>query len=115
MTQKTDFKTGDRLYVLAGPNKAKIGILKRFIPRKSQVILEGVNLRVRHVKPNPNLNETGGRLKREAPLHISNVALVCPKCADPTWVRHEILPPSEPGARPRKLRICKRCQARIDE
>ncbi|MDR1576822.1 MAG: 50S ribosomal protein L24 [Deltaproteobacteria bacterium] len=111
----TDFKKGDRLCVISGREKGKIGNLKRFFPKKNQVLIEGVNLRLKHLKPNSNRNEPGGRIKKESPLPISNVALVCPKCADPTWIRHEILPPAEEGGKARKYRICKLCKARIDE
>jgi large subunit ribosomal protein L24 len=115
MSFVTDFKTGDRLYVLSGPQKGKIGVLKRFIKKKNQVLVEGVNLCVKHSKPNQSRNEPGGRIKREKPLDISNVALVCPKCSDPTWIRHEFLPPAEEGGRMRKARVCKRCKARVDD
>ncbi|MDR0549898.1 MAG: 50S ribosomal protein L24 [Deltaproteobacteria bacterium] len=112
---KTDLKTGDRLRVFSGQEKEKIGTLKRFIKTKNRVLVDGVNMGTKHVKPNTQMGEAGGRILRERSIHISNVALICPKCAEPTWIRHEILPPVEEGAKPRKLRICRRCKARIDE
>ncbi|MDR1607762.1 MAG: 50S ribosomal protein L24 [Deltaproteobacteria bacterium] len=111
----TEFKAGDRLFVLSGPNKGKIGLFKRFFPKKGFILVEGVNLGVKHAKSNPNLGVAGGRIKKEKPLHVSNVALVCPKCADPTWIRHEILPGATDDDKKRKVRVCKVCQARIDE
>jgi large subunit ribosomal protein L24 len=114
MTLKSDFKTGDRLCVLCGPQKGKIGELKHFFRKKNCVLVEGVNMCTRHSKPNPGRNETGGRIKKEKPLAISNVALVCPKCTDTTWIKHEVLPATE-DSKKRKVRICKKCKARIDE
>jgi large subunit ribosomal protein L24 len=111
----TDFKVGDRLCVVSGPHRGKIGTLKRFARDKGRVLVEGVNLCVRHQKADPNRNEAGGRIKKEKPIHVSNVALVCPKCAEPTWVRHEFVPPPEEGGRQRKVRVCKRCKGRVDE
>ncbi|MDR2422657.1 MAG: 50S ribosomal protein L24 [Deltaproteobacteria bacterium] len=110
-----NFKVGDRLCVVAGPHKNKIGTLKRFFQEKERVLVEGVNLCVKHQKADPNRSDPGGRVKKEKPLHVSNVALVCPKCAEPTWVRHEILTPDAEGNKKRKVRVCKRCKSRIDE
>jgi large subunit ribosomal protein L24 len=115
MSFKTSFKTGDRLYVLSGTHEGKIGLLKRFFPKKNQVLVEGVNMCTRHTKANQSKNEAGGRIRKEKPLDISNVALICPRCTDPTWIRYEVLPPSEEGGKKRKVRVCKRCKAHIDD
>jgi large subunit ribosomal protein L24 len=115
MSFSTNLKSGDRVCVISGSQKGKIGTLKRFFPAKERVLVEGVNLATKHAKANPTSNEPGGRIKKEKPLAISNVALVCPKCSEATWIRHEILPPAEEGGKKRKVRICKKCKARIDE
>jgi large subunit ribosomal protein L24 len=111
----TVFKKGDRLQLLTGKNTKAVGALKQIKLDKHMVIIEGLNMCVRHKKANAQTNEPGGRINMEAPIHISNVALVCPKCMKPTRVGLRILPPLEEGGKKRKIRVCKRCQAHIDD
>ena len=68
-------KVGDKVKVITGSNKGKEGKVSKVLRSESKVIIEGVNLVKKHVKPN-NTNETGGILEIEAPIHISNVKLV---------------------------------------
>ncbi|MDR0355010.1 MAG: 50S ribosomal protein L24 [Deltaproteobacteria bacterium] len=110
------FKKGDRLQVMTGKEKDKIGNLQKILTSRARVIIEGVNMLTRHVKPNPNTGQTGGRLKSEGSIHVSNVALVCPKCLKPTKVAYKILAPEQVVDKNRKkIRICKRCDAPIDD
>lgn len=71
-------KTGDNVVVIAGKSKGHQGKVLKVLTGKSKdamkIIVEGANLQKKHVKPNPNLNQQGGILEREAALHISNVA-----------------------------------------
>lgn len=66
-------RKGDSVVVTAGSNKGVVGEVLRVIPDKSQVIIKGVNLRTKHLKPN-RLNPQGGIITKEAPIHISNVS-----------------------------------------
>jgi large subunit ribosomal protein L24 len=109
------FKKGDRLQLLTGKNRKAVGNLKKIIVKKKQVLIEGVNIVIKHQKADPNRNIAGGRQKMEAPVHISNVALVCPKCLLPTRVGYQILPKAEDSQKQRKVRICRRCKAQIDD
>ncbi len=68
---------------------------------RTRVIVEGVNIRVKHQKPNKELPQ-GGRIEKEMPIDISNVMLICPVCKQPTRVGFKIL---EDGS---KVRVCKR-------
>lgn len=68
-------KVGDKVKVITGSNKGKTGKVSKVLRKDNKVIVEGVNLVKKHVKPN-RTNETGGILEMEAPIHISNVALV---------------------------------------
>ncbi len=67
-------KTGDEVIVIAGKDKGRRGRVLRFA-KNNRVLVEGINIVRKHVKPNPNINEQGGIRDREAPLHISNVAI----------------------------------------
>ena len=70
-------RKGDKVMVLAGRDKGKQGTVLRVI-EDSRVLVESVNMIKRHTKPNPNKGVTGGIIDREAPIHISNVALYNP-------------------------------------
>ena len=68
-------KVGDKVRVITGSNKGKVGKVSKVLRSESRVIVEGVNIVKKHVKPG-RTNETGGILEIEAPIHISNVKLV---------------------------------------
>lgn len=103
-------KKGDTIVVIAGEDIGTQGVVQRVLPRAEQVVVAGVNVITKHQKP----MQTGrgqvraGRIQYEAPLHISNVQLVCPRCKKPTRVGWAI---NETGV---KARVCKKCQAEID-
>ena len=68
-------KVGDKVKVITGSNKGKTGKVSKVLRNENRVIVEGVNIVKKHVKPG-RTNETGGILETEAPIHISNVKLV---------------------------------------
>ena len=70
-------RKGDKIEVLAGKDKGKQGTVLE-VREDNRVLVEGVNMVKKHVRPNPNVGETGGIVDREAALHVSNVALVNP-------------------------------------
>jgi large subunit ribosomal protein L24 len=109
------FKKGDRLQVITGKHIKAIGTLREIMTKKASVIIEGVNKVVRTIKANSRAQQQGDRREIEAPIHVSNVALVCPKCLKPTRVGYQFLTPSDPTAKKRKVRFCKRCKAQIDD
>ncbi len=69
-------KRNDQILVIAGKDKGKKGRVLRVISDKNRVLVEGVGMIKKHVKPNPQRNIAGGILTQEAPIHISNVMLV---------------------------------------
>lgn len=71
-------RKGDNIIVLAGKNKGCKGTIAYILPNKNRVVVEGINLIKKHIKPNPNKGVEGGILEKEAPLHISNIALYNP-------------------------------------
>lgn len=67
-------KKGDTVVVIAGKDKGKKGKVLQVLPKKNKVIVEGVNMVIKHQKPNPQLQQ-GGRIEQEAAIHASNVML----------------------------------------
>lgn len=78
-------KKGDNVIVIAGNDKGKTGKVLTVIPEKNRVIVEGVSMVSKHTKPNAKAPQ-GGIIKQEAPIHVSNVALVDPKSGKATRV-----------------------------
>lgn len=83
-------KTDDDVVVISGKDKGKTGKVLRVDPALERVVVSGVNIRTKHVKPLPGSSEPGGIVKEEASVHVSNVALVDPKDGKPTRVRTEV-------------------------
>jgi len=81
-------RKGDKVVVLSGRDKGKTGEVISSSPKDSKVVVSGVNVATRHRKPT-QLNPQGGLERREAPLHVSKVALVDPKSGKATRVRFE--------------------------
>jgi len=81
-------KSGDTVQVIAGNDRGTQGKVLRVIPAEDKVVVEGVNVRYRHVRPNQR-NQQGGRIEKEMPIHISNVLPVSPSTGKPTRVRFE--------------------------
>ena len=101
-------RTGDNVLVIAGKEKGKTGRVERQDPEKDRLIIEGVNLVTRHMKPKPGIAQ-GGRIQKEAPIHASNVVLICNKCNEPTKPKTTFL---DTGSR---VRSCTKCQEVIDD
>ncbi len=81
--------------------------MERVHPSNNRVVIEGINLVTRHVRPRPDLRQAG-RVQQESPIHVSNVMLVCNKCSNPTRVTTDQL---DDG---RKVRTCLQCRETID-
>jgi large subunit ribosomal protein L24 len=82
-------RKGDTVVVLSGRDKGKTGEVVRAMPRDGKVIVAGVNIATRHRKPT-QVNPQGGLERKEAPMHVSKVAVADPKSGKPTRVRFEI-------------------------
>ena len=81
-------KKGDKVVVLSGKDKGRTGEVVRAMPKEGKVIVSGINVHARHRKPSQT-NPQGGIERKEAPLHVSNVAIADPKTGKPTRVRFE--------------------------
>ncbi len=86
---KLKIKTGDTVKVIAGDHKGTEGKVVQVDREKNKAIVEGVNMVSKHEKPSAK-NPQGGIVKKEAPIHISNLSLVAPKSGDTTRVGYEV-------------------------
>ena len=100
---KMKIKKGDTVEVISGKDKGKRGVVLRAIPSEQKVVVEGVAVAKKAVKPNQQ-NQQGGIVSQEMPIDASNVNLVCPECGKRTRVGHK-------ADGKNKLRVCKKCGA----
>lgn len=107
-----NIKKNDRVTILAGKDKGKSGKVLQVFPALNRVSVEGLNLLIKHLRPRRQ-GEKGQRVEFPAPLNISNLMLVCPKCNLPTRIAYKFLEKSG-SSRGTKVRVCKKCQATID-
>jgi large subunit ribosomal protein L24 len=101
-------RRNDRVLVIAGKDKGKTGRVDRQLVDEGRVVIEGVNMITRHIKARPGVRQSG-RIQQEAPIHISNVMLICNKCGNPTRPNTMRL---ESGDR---VRACPKCKEVIDD
>ena len=101
-------KKDDKVIVILGKDRGKIGTVLMVDSEKGRVIVEKVNIVKKHARPSAKTAQ-GGIIEKEAPLDISNVMVVCNKCAEPTRIANTVL---EDGS---KVRICKKCGEPMDE
>lgn len=100
-------KTGDRVVVITGKDKGKIGNIKKVNLEKGRVLVEGVNMVTKAQKPNPMAGIEGGLNKVERMIDSSNVMVVCPACEKATRIKTEI-------RNDKKVRVCKKCGETLD-
>jgi large subunit ribosomal protein L24 len=100
-------KKNDTIVVLAGKEKNKQGRVLSVYPLKEQVLVEKINVIKRHMKPSRKYAQ-GGIIEKEAPLKVSNVMLICPKCSKPTRIGNTVLQTGK------KVRVCKKCREVMD-
>ena len=98
-------KKGDTVKVLSGNDKGKTGEILEIIPKTEKIVVKGINIRKKSVKPRRQ-GEQGGIIPSEASIHSSKVALVCPKCGKATRVGYSV-------EKDEKVRVCKKCGAKI--
>ncbi|MEG0619865.1 MAG: 50S ribosomal protein L24 [Raoultibacter sp.] len=99
-------KTGDKVKVLTGKDKGKESVVLRALPEQQRLIVEKVNVAKKALRPTQQ-NPQGGITSIEAPIHVSNVALICPSCKKATRISIT----RESG---KKVRVCKKCGKSID-
>jgi len=92
----------DTVLVIVGKDKGKKGKVRQIMPKDNLLVIEGINIIKRHMKPRAQARQAG-IIEREAPVKISNVMLICPKCSKPVRIQSKIL---EDGKR---VRVCGKC------
>jgi len=97
---------GDKVQVLIGKDKGREGEVVKSFPKKSTLVVKGLNIFKKHIKPTQN--QPGKIIEKERPLYISKLMLICPECKKPTRVGYKI---DKSG---QKYRICKKCQSIIN-
>ncbi len=100
-------KKGDKVMVISGKEKGKTGTIIAAFPKTDRVLVEGLNLVKKHMKPN-QANPQGGIVSQEASVHVSNVMLIDPKSGEPTRVSYKV----EDG---KKVRVAKKSGETIDK
>jgi large subunit ribosomal protein L24 len=107
-------RRGDEVLVISGKNKGLRGKIRTALPRKNRVIVEGVNIATRHMRGR-GAGKPGGRIEFEAPLHASNVMLICPNCGRASRTGKRFLDEIDHKGRPLKVRYCKACDGVIPD
>ena len=104
-------KKGDKVVVIAGHEKGKEGVVLQTLPKEEKVIVEGLNKVTKHNKPNQQ-NTEGSITTKEAPIHVSNVAILDPKKKCPTKVGYRF---EEVDGKQVKVRYAKKSGAKLDK
>lgn len=108
MNNKVHVKTGDEVIVINGKYRGQKGKVLEVAPSEGKIIVEGINIITKHVKPR-KMGEAGGLIKAESALYADKVQLVCPKCGKATRVGHGVDKKSG-----KKVRVCKKCGAQFE-
>ncbi len=95
-------KKNDTVQIISGDEKGKKGRVLSMLSKDDRIIVEGINMIKRHMKPSKKYSQ-GGIIEREAAVNRSNIMLVCPKCDKPTKIGNKIL------ENDKKIRLCKKC------
>src|SRR5499426_1978758 len=101
-------KKNDEVFILRGKDRGRTGRVLIVLPKDQKIVVEGIQMIKRHTRPNPQKNIKGGIVEKEAPIHISNVALVCKNCKQHTRIGKTVLSDG------RHARACKKCGNTIE-
>lgn len=116
-------RKGDKVQIIKGKDRVRMtkkgektaksnqGKVLHVLAEKNLVVVEGLNMRFKHVRPKKE-GEKGQRIELPAPLKVANVMLVCPKCGKPARIGYQLLNTVAKGKK--KIRICKKCKEAID-
>jgi large subunit ribosomal protein L24 len=110
---KMNIKKGDTVLIITGKDRGKQGTVSRAMPQVNKVIVEGLNVVKKHVRPQGQTRQ-GGVIEKAMPLHVSNTMLICTECREPTRVGHDRRPMGA-DQKLRPVRICKKCNKVIED
>ena len=105
---KVHIKKNDMVMVTTGKEKGKSGKVLRVIPEKRQAIVEKLNFIKRHAKPSQQVRQ-GGIIEKEAPITLSNLMVICPKCNRPVRTGTKKLEDQK------SVRVCRKCEEVLDK
>lgn len=100
-------RKNDIVIITVGKDRGRQGKISQIVRSSKKIVVEGANKYKRHVKPRDK-NQTGQIIDRERPLPVANVALLCPKCKQPTRIGYKITRDNK------KVRVCRKCREEID-
>ncbi|HDZ54418.1 MAG TPA: 50S ribosomal protein L24 [Candidatus Nealsonbacteria bacterium] len=98
-------KKGDNILIISGKDRGRKGKVLKVLPKREKIMVEGINLRKKHIRPRKS-GEKGQIVEIVAPMNVSNVKLICPKCGKATKIGYKL-------GEKEKYRICKKCGQRI--
>ena len=104
---RTYLKADDQVEVIAGKDKGRVGKVLKVFPADNKATVERINMIKRHTKPQ-EMNQQGQIVEREAPIHVSNLQLICPECTQTGRIGRKLL---DDGT---KVRFCKKCGESIE-
>jgi large subunit ribosomal protein L24 len=102
LANKVHVKKGETVVILSGKDKGKKGKVLNVYPDEQKILVEGVNMVTKHVKPR-NQYQQGGLVHQESPIYAAKAMVMCDKCGKPTRIAKEI---NDDGT---KFRVCKKC------
>lgn len=104
-------KINDKVKVIAGKDKGKKGKVLQILVGRNKASVEGINLAIKHLRPKKQ-NEKGQKIEFPAPMNLSNLLVMCPKCNRGTRVKYKTLETA--GKKGKKVRICSKCKEIIE-
>ena len=110
---KMNIKKGDTVLIIAGKDRGKQGVVSRALPQVNKVIVEGLNIAKKHIRPQGQTRQ-GGIIEKAMPLQVSNTMLICTECGKPTRVAHDRRAMGS-DQKMRSVRVCKKCHKVIED
>ena len=98
-------KKGDTVLVISGKDRGRTGKVLRSLPKIGRIVVEGMNIKNKHVKPKRQ-EEKGQMVKISAPMNVSNIKFLCPKCGKASRIGYKV-------ENSKKIRICKKCKSEV--
>ena len=110
---KMKIKKGDTVLIITGKDRGKQGTVSRAMPQDNKIIVEGLNVVKKHVRPQGQTRQ-GGVIEKAMPIQVSNTMLVCTECGEPTRVALDRRPLGT-DQKLRPVRVCKKCHKVIED
>jgi large subunit ribosomal protein L24 len=107
LRSKCHIKKDDKVKIITGKDNGKVGKVLKVDRKKQRILVENANKMKRHTRPSAQ-NRQGGIIESEAPIHVSNVMLMCNKCIKPVRIKMQRLDDGK------KVRVCRKCNEQID-